>query len=75
MFRTISIHLREQTMKSETELLEQILTAEVLILSHLMDAQRREKGITRMGADYRDDAIREIRQARSSVIQKLVSES
>ena len=47
------------------------MTAEVLVLSRLMDAEKRKKGIIRHGVDYRQDAIDAIKQSRAVVIQLL----
>ena len=58
-------------MKFERQLLEDTLTAEVLVLSRLMDAEKRKKGIIRHGVDYRQDAIDAIKQSRAVVIQLL----
>lgn len=58
-------------MKNEKELLEHILTAEVLILSRLLDADKRKKGIIKLGVDYRQDAIDAIKQSRATVIELL----
>ena len=59
-------------MHAEKELLENILTAEVLILSRLMGADTRKKGtIVKLGVDYRQEAIDAIRHSRATVIELL----
>lgn len=57
--------------KSEKELLEDILVAQVLTISHLMDAKQLTKGITRTPADYTREALQEIKKDRSKILAKL----
>jgi hypothetical protein len=58
---------------NEKELLENILTADILILSHLKDMTRRAGGTTRSGGDYTFEAIREIKEKRADLIERLIS--
>lgn len=60
-------------MSEDTQLLQDILTAEVLILSKLMDTEKLAGGTQKFGGDYTDEAIKEIRRSRGRVIQKYLS--
>lgn len=44
-------------MTDDRKLLEQILTAHVLILSKLLDAEAQKKGIRRGGGDFTREAV------------------
>jgi hypothetical protein len=58
---------------NEKELLENILTADILILSHLMDAKKRANGTQRMGGNFTTEAIQEIKSSRADLIHRLIS--
>lgn len=61
-------------MEKDTQTLQDILVANVLILSKLLDADKREHGTHRMGGDYSREAIEMIRKSRSAVLTQLLSQ-
>jgi hypothetical protein len=58
---------------NDKELLENILAADDLVLSHLMDAKKRASGTQRAGGDFTDEAIQEIKEQRHDIIARLVA--
>lgn len=53
------------------QLLEDILTAQVLLLSRLIDMEKRTSGTTRMGGDYSREAVKLIRAKQPEVLRLL----
>ena len=60
-------------MSDNTQLLQDILVTQILILSKLMDAEKRDGGTIRSGGDYTRDAIHDIKQKRDHVFQDYLS--
>ena len=56
---------------NEKELLENILTADILILAQCLKIQKQMDGTH---GDYTKEALREIRKSRGDLISKLLSE-
>jgi len=56
---------------TEKQLLEQILTAQVLLLSKAINAEREQKGTHRIGGDYSREAVRLIREKQPEVLRLL----
>jgi len=60
-------------MKTERELLEEILVTELAILSKLFDMDARSRGNQRSPADYSQEATDLIRNLRGPILEKLHS--
>jgi hypothetical protein len=60
-------------MKTDRQLLEDILITEVAVLSKLFDMEARSKGSTRSPADYTREAMELVERLRAPVIEKLSS--
>jgi len=60
---------------TEKQLLENILTADILILARLTNAEKKAKGVTKLGGDYTREALREIRESKEDLIARLKLES
>lgn len=58
-------------MKTEKELLETILVAETLILSELIKQDKERGGTRRVGGDYTQEAVREIKSRHQKIIALL----
>lgn len=56
---------------TEKQLLEQILTTQVLILSKTINAEKEAKGTHRIGGDYTRDAVKLIREKQPEVLRLL----
>lgn len=57
----------------EKDLLENILTAEVLILARAMKREKRDQGITTT-SDFFDEAIAEIGQKKAKTLERLLKQ-
>jgi hypothetical protein len=55
-------------MKTEKELLEEILVAQVLLMSRSMDEEKKAKGTHRVFGDYTRDAVNEIKQNKTKIL-------
>lgn len=58
---------------TEKELLESILAADVLILSHLIEAKKFAWNVHSKNADFTADAIRKIKTSKQDLISRLIS--
>jgi len=56
---------------TEKQLLEQILTAQVLLLSKAINAEKEEKGTHRFGGDYSREAAKLIQEKQPEVLRLL----
>ena len=57
----------------DSKTLEDILVAEVLILSHAIDSKKRAKGSTRISGDYTSEAINQIKAKRNKILDALMN--
>lgn len=58
-------------MSDQQNQLEQLLTAQVLTLSMVMEARDVTKGVRRIGADYSIDAVKLVKKKQQSIIDLL----
>lgn len=58
-------------MEETKYLLKKVLTAQVLLLSKQLNAEKQAKGTTRIGGDYTKEAATLIKQKVSQVVQLL----
>lgn len=56
---------------TEKQLLEQILTAQVLLLSKAINAEKEGKGTHRFGGDYSREAVKLIQEKQPEVLRLL----
>ena len=56
-------------MNDNRDLLEAILTAQVLLLSHEIDRDKQDRGVRRVGGDYCREAIRQIRREQPAILR------
>ena len=57
--------------EEDRSLLEDILVAETLILSELIRQNKEGKGVRRIGGDYTQEAVNEIKQSHQRIIALL----
>jgi hypothetical protein len=60
--------------QTDRELMESILTAQVLLLSDRIEREQKAKGVTRVGGDYTAEAVRQIKQRKSAVVQMFLAD-
>lgn len=60
-------------MKTERELLEDILVAHVLLMSHAINTEKEAKGTHRAFGDYTKEAAAEIKKNKAKIIELLNS--
>jgi hypothetical protein len=61
------------SMKTEKQLLQQILAGQVIILSKLIDAEKKATGTTRAFGDYTREAAKMITDPDSNAVKHLAS--